>query len=728
MTETTEIDFAQGSYYYDDANAATAAGGDRYSTNQAVVERSSSSFDERGGISDTDARVLESILREGKMDSNDVGEARRLLEGPRRMEEEIIDSDDNGNVSSSSPSSVRDRAQKRIDERDQKKYNSQFVGAVSDNAFWNSLKAKAAEILDSVSIYIENRIERDAGILAAVGIFAVDRIRRDVGRALPAAGRAARTLLLSSNSTYAERLVDRPMFALPSERSEAENRGSLDNNEGSTPADEIREVVAAIRDILMDAPPSSSSSSTSRRRTVRSFAPAGTSQTAERQRLAYDSRKKTVLRREREGIDRKFSRALGSVTDATWEFQREMQTDVGREAGYRSLGARKALAVGAARLLEAGRESSRRLLSSSGDRRRNNLLGSASTSRSSNVVDISPVEEEEIIAKVMVETGMDRYATDGLLSPKSFYEEKQRLIASLESCLSQPSGTWLTKDVVAQAMRSGITLDGAVLREVIASMVTFRDQLQREIEEIVNEQIDLTVEYVQKDLRRMKQAVDSVASLAITAAGATAAGMLKEELEGFVLSDSLDDIIEIELERMEQLLADMVVEIEEDMQWSRTQRYEEVVIEPAVASKSKASVRKIRHNRGYFTEVEVVSTPARASFLQKVTLDQDGQDPSSRVEVVSDSEYSEYEQQFKYAQTEVFGEEVDANNVNEENPALDFVLRVVDAVFFIGEKLFFVILPDLLAVSARAASRYDEAHKRHSSEGWKPLKNVKKGR
>jgi hypothetical protein len=692
-----------------------------------VVERSSSSFDERGGISDTDARVLESILREGKMDSNDVGEARRLLDGPRRMEEDIIDSDDNGNVSSS-PSSVRDRAQKRIDERDQKKYNSQFVGAVSDNAFWNSLKAKAAEILDSVSIYIENRIERDAGILAAVGIFAVDRIRRDVGRALPAAGRAARTLLLSSNSTYAERLVDRPMFALPSERSEAENRGSLDNNEGSTPADEIREVVAAIRDILMDAPPSSSSSSTSRRRTVRSFAPAGTSQTAERQRLAYDSRKKTVLRREREGIDRKFSRALGSVTDATWEFQREMQTDVGREAGYRSLGARKALAVGAARLLEAGRESSRRLLSSSGDRRRNNLLGSASTSRSSNVVDISPVEEEEIIAKVMVETGMDRYATDGLLSPKSFYEEKQRLIASLESCLSQPSGTWLTKDVVAQAMRSGITLDGAVLREVIASMVTFRDQLQREIEEIVNEQIDLTVEYVQKDLRRMKQAVDSVASLAITAAGATAAGMLKEELEGFVLSDSLDDIIEIELERMEQLLADMVVEIEEDMQWSRTQRHEEIVIEPAVASKSKASVRKTKHNRGYFTEVEVVSTPARASFLQKDTLDQDGQDPSSRVEVVSDSEYSEYEQQFKYAQTEVFGEEVDANNVNEENPALDFVLRVVDAVFFIGEKLFFVILPDLLAVSARAASRYDEAHKRHSSEGWKPLKNVKKGR
>ena len=145
-----------------------------------------------------------------------------------------------------------------------------------------------------------------------------------------------------------------------------------------------------------------------------------------------------------------------------------------------------------------------------------------------------------------------------------------------------------------------------------------------------------------------------------------------------------------------------------------------------MASKRKASVGKTGHNFGYFTEVEVVSTPARAAFIHKDTLDQDGQDPSSRVEVVSDSEYSEYEQQFKYAETNVYEEEVDANN--PENHALDFVLRVVDAVFFIGEKLFFVILPDLLAVCARAKPKYDEAHKRQSSDGWKPLKNVKKGR
>lgn len=725
--------FFAGDSHNDDASRQRRR---RRSSNQAWFASTTSSphlHDERRGISDTDARVLESILQEGKLDTNDVGEARRLLEGPRRVEEGVVgERNDDGNVDSS-----WDRRENKMMDR-QGKYNSKFVGAVSDNAFWNSLKAKAVEILDSVSIYIENRIERDAGILAAVGIFAVDRIRRDVGRALPAASRAARTLLLSSNSTYAERLVDRPLFALPSERIVMEDRESI-NDDGSTPTEEIREVVTAIRDILSGRDVLlSSSSSSSRRRTVRSFAPAGTAQMAERQRLAYGARKTTVLRREREGIDRKLGRAIGSISDATWEFQREMQTDAGREAGYRSMSARRALATSATRLIEVGKEGGRRLLSSSRDGKRKNLLGGnsigATFERSSRsiIVDVSPLEEEGMIAKVMEETRMDGYATDGLLSPKSFYEEKRRLVTSLESCLSQPSETWLTKDVVAQAVGSGISLDGSVLRKVIATMVTLRDQLQHEIDEIANERVDLTMECIQTDLRRMKQMVDSVASLAITAAGESAAGLLKEELEGFVLSDSLDDIIEIELERMEQLLADMVAAREEEMQRSRMQRHEEIAAEPVMAINQMSSVRNIRHNTDYSTEVEVLLAPACAAPSCENTFNQDGQVPSqtpSRVEVVSDTEYFEYKQQFKYAQTEVTGGEVDANNFDQENSTIDFVLRVIDVIFFIGEKLFFVILPDLVAVSVKVASRYDEAQMRgRRSDGWTQLKNIKKKR
>lgn len=188
--------------------------------------------------------------------------------------------------------------------------------AVSDNLFWNSLKAKASEIIDSVGIYIENRIERDTKALAAVGLFTLERIRQDIGRALPAAGRATRRLILATNSSYAEKLLDvtdRTPFALPSERS-VTDREMYD--ELATPADEVRRVTEAILDILAgNGAPGQDLSS---RRGVRSFAPAGTSRLAERQRRAYRARKETVLKREMEGIDRKLGRAFGSVSDATW--------------------------------------------------------------------------------------------------------------------------------------------------------------------------------------------------------------------------------------------------------------------------------------------------------------------------------------------------------------------------------------------------------------------------
>jgi len=694
-------------------------------------------------ISSVDARVLESILQEGKLDLSTEDQVKQLLEGPRLQEGENV------------PTSEEDG-----------KYSSKFVSAVSDNTFWNSLKAKANEIIDSVGIYIENRIERDTQTLAAVGLFTVDRIRRDIGRALPAAGRATRQLLLSTNSTYAEKLLDvtdKTPFALPAERS-LTDREMLDGynelyEELTTPADEIRQVTEAIRDILSgkELTDASSSSYTNARRGVRSFAPAGTSKLAERQRRAYKARKQTVLKRESEGIDRKVSRAFGSVTDATWEFRREMQTDAGREAGYRSKGVRKALAAGAAGLLEAGRTSAR-LLGGGGDNKRRGMIGgnTAGVEVLPNIVDVSPMEEEELIEDVIEETNME-YAPDGLLSPQSFVEEKRRLITSLESCLSQPSETWLTLDVVAQATESGISLDGTVLREVITNMVTLRDRLQKEMEQIAQEQVDLKMEYVQMELRRMKQMVDSVSSVAISAAGESAAILLKQELEGFVLSDSLDDIIEIELERMEQLLAEMVAAREEEMQYrtqqreeemrARKQRYQQqmeqerfvdtttaVATEVVDSTFSRATVagRNDQFGNEMFTEVEVVSSSDTmgAGYPNDNSINQEGQDQyyptsSSSVEVVSDTEYSEYEKQFKSAQSDTMGEDDDINDA-EENPATNFVLRVVDVFFFVGEKFFLVLLPDLITGGAKISSRYAQANNRgRGSVGWKPLKNVK---
>ena len=549
----------------------------------------------------------------------------------------------------------------------------------------------------------------------------MDRIRKDLGRALPAAGRQVKKMLLASNSTYVEKFLEateNTPFALPSERSMTE-REML-----TTPADEIKSVTTAILDILAGNDVTDSSSFSSSRRNVRSFAPAGTSRLADRQKRAYQARKNTVFKREREGIDRKFGRTIGSVTDATWELKREMQTGVGREAGYRTKGVRRALAAGATKLLEAGREESRRLISGSRSRYQRMIGGSSEPTYdvNQNIMDVSAVEEAEIIQEVMEETNFE-YAEDGLLSPQSFLEEKRRLILTLDSCLSRPGETWLTKEVVTQATNSGINLDNGVLKEVITTLVTFRDQLQKEVDEAEERQwMDLTIDYVQAELRRLKGVVDSVSSLAVSAAGEYAASLLSTELQGFVLSNNLDEIIDTELEQIEQKLAERVSAREEEILSQRLQDRQAVaeVVDASVDWRQSTPQPQVRN--AVYTEVEVFQS--QNTGRDDTVQDQySGQIPRSSVELVSDSEYSDYEQSFKYAESG-FIEEEDAKQ--EDNPVTEFVFRFLDVFFFVGEKLFLVVLPELITGGANISARYSQAQNRGmGSVGWKSFKNLK---
>ena len=122
-------------YDYERDDDDDDARGDRRRRRAGDRESSSSSSssydgydDGRGGISGVDARVLESILRDGKLDQNDVGEARRLLDGPRRRP-----SSDEYESSSTYSS---DRGEGIIVDGDddddrggrKREYNSKFVG------------------------------------------------------------------------------------------------------------------------------------------------------------------------------------------------------------------------------------------------------------------------------------------------------------------------------------------------------------------------------------------------------------------------------------------------------------------------------------------------------------------------------------------------------------------------------------------------------------------------
>jgi hypothetical protein len=92
-----------------------------------------SSYDD--GISGVDARVLESILREGKLDPGDVGVARKLLDGPRRRD--AGEADDVG--SSSSDRGERAVVDDEVGRNNKREYSSKFVG-VSFSLFFSPLR------------------------------------------------------------------------------------------------------------------------------------------------------------------------------------------------------------------------------------------------------------------------------------------------------------------------------------------------------------------------------------------------------------------------------------------------------------------------------------------------------------------------------------------------------------------------------------------------------------
>ncbi len=289
---------------------------------------------------------------------------------------------------------------------------------------WNSVRAKADEVLESTKIFIQNRIERDAKLLASISLFAWERALNDVGRALPAAGetgtKVAETMrkavfALASNSSFVENTSfnlfnngdddgdggrRRSSFLLSSTSTflngeQQEKQAPTTTYEKlTTPRDEIQKVSESIRDILSGKTVNPSLNSD---RSLRSIAPAGTSidRINERQRKAFQRRKETLLLREKESIDKKVIRAASSVTDAAWEIKREMEIE-GNEAGYRSEAVMKRIegSITSSALLEGGKNWIGKRLG--GARNRDNEIPKLESSTSFQKSDVMNVNDEKI--------------------------------------------------------------------------------------------------------------------------------------------------------------------------------------------------------------------------------------------------------------------------------------------------------------------------------------------
>lgn len=367
--------------------------------------------------------------------------------------------------------------------------------------------------------------------MASISVLAWDKVVKDVSRALPSAGNSTmntnvaaevvkKTILaLSSNSSYMEQTYP---FLLPSEIENTNVTRSI-YDELSTPQDELQKVSESIRGILSGKSSSSNNNNiintnnnmNNPRRSLKSIAPAGTStaRNNERQKLAFQRKKETILKREKEGIDKKALRAASSVTDAAWEIKREMQIE-GNEAGYRSEATMKRLkaTIASSALLEGGKNwIGKRLGSGSDSSSGTPQLGSGSDSSNvtpqfdgstsvsssggnammvdntfgettaeqepSEVINDAVIIEPEFTEptfeyveptsttfdqEVATVSGINNddnvYQTDANAIDNNFINEinenelnaeRLRLISILQLCLEQPDQTWLRPDLVS---------------------------------------------------------------------------------------------------------------------------------------------------------------------------------------------------------------------------------------------------------------------------------------
>jgi hypothetical protein len=403
-----------------------------------------------------------------------------------------------------------------------------------------ALKRKGSDLIESAGIYIMNRIERDTKLALSVGLFAWERAVRDAGRALPASGqsgaavgRAMRKAVrqLGSSSSFDE------MQALEREQQQKRRLEDVENlyEEFNTPMDEIRSVTQSIRDILSGDSTSSSASSGVRRLRTVSAAGLGT-KNAERQRRAFNRRKKTKLRQEKEFLN--VGRTAGSLIDTGFELKRELRAESSLP-GYRSEKARKAIAAGAAqtaRVLEAAKR----------DGWSRALFGTA---------EVRDETIREMVGSTDIEE-VESVATDETIS--QLLEEEYLIVDRIQLCIDDPAETWLTPESL---MENEYEIDDDSLREVVTAMICARDDLEVDGERTaVNE--DLTLEEMIDRMRVVKNTVDMIVSLAASSVSFTAGENLRNVLYGPEARDG-KGVSLLNLDEIESSVAAAVDAVEE---------------------------------------------------------------------------------------------------------------------------------------------------------------------
>ena len=276
-------------------------------------------------LDDIDARVLQSMLQDEKLNLQEEQNMKRLLERGIKTKDPV----------------AQEAKRAKAEALEEKEYASQVLQKLGSTKLWKGLRRNAADLFESAKIWVENKVERDTKLVAGLGFFAFERAIRDVKRALPA------------TASVVDKVT--PKFLLDA-TSSANNKQDI-RSQMATPQDEIKSVTQEIKLIIQSGGEKRSGGS----------APQGLQSTAsskqgkDRFLKAYQRRKQTTLKREQENLAQSSMRMAGSVLDSAYQVQRELEIEP-NQPGFKTKSLRegaaqtsKFLAAGAAGFLSGAK-------------------------------------------------------------------------------------------------------------------------------------------------------------------------------------------------------------------------------------------------------------------------------------------------------------------------------------------------------------------------------------
>jgi hypothetical protein len=683
--------------------------------NKSNVDNAKSTITTEEPLSDVDTRVLQSMLQDAKLlDLDTEDDLRKLLERGVVKTTKTVNTGA-GTGTGASPG----------DDDESSQYSSTVLKAFTDTKLWRKVSAQASDVMESVGIWVSNRVEQDVKVLAALGLFAWERAVTDVARALPATSSAPipRIFLLSNSSSYTE----------PPKK---ESRESI-MKEMNRPSDEIQSVTRSVLDILKGSP-----AQKPRDRGLRTTAPAGSgAAAAERQRRAYSQR--TQMRKQEQDV----TRVAGNLADTAWELKQELKSERS-QPGYKTEGIRNAIEAGlvgtANRLQGFQREAQLAAAKRQEQRRLQGAVPQASA---------APVESTPLALVTPVESKRDALLLDIL-------NERSQIVERLQTCIEEPENTWLRQEVLA-ASYEPVHFDTDALQEIVTTLILVRNDMKAPLRdaaataetfESVIEQLRVARRAIQDLRARSAEAVsytvanalhDEILGLSIGEDAATKPSLIMrlDEIEEIVLVDGLEEIMPVDENTTAESNEHFIFSIEdESVPWFARREYHARYEREAMARVKKDS--KLEENAlradiievvpevvisSYSAENEFIETPLEGAKV--VVIESDDIDASFAgliVELVTDDDFDVAVGQRKTAVA--VPEDEDDEKTKDNGVLVQATLRSLDVLFFVVEKTLTVGIPKIIETSQTVSSRVDEVNRSGMGmNGWENIRSTVTG-